>query len=95
MTASERIVHVTIAGRVQGVGFRAFVEYEAAKRGLRGWVRNRRDGSVEAAFAGPSDVVDDMLAACRRGPRLSRVDDVKTAPASEDIKDGFAVLPTI
>jgi acylphosphatase len=95
VTASERIVHVTITGRVQGVGFRAFVEHEAAKRGLRGWVRNRRNGSVEAVFAGSSDAVDDMLAACRRGPRSSRVDDVKTVPTGEDIEDGFAVLSTI
>ena len=46
------IRHVTMRGRVQGVGYRAFVEHEALKRGIEGWVRNRRDGSVEAVFAG-------------------------------------------
>ena len=46
------IRHVIVHGRVQGVGFRAFVEHEALRRGLEGWVRNRRDGSVEAVFAG-------------------------------------------
>jgi acylphosphatase len=99
VTTNEHIVHVTIAGRVQGVGFRAFVEREAAKRGLKGWVRNRRDGSVEAVFAGPEDIVDDMLAACRRGPRASRVDRVESEPATagllQDALGGsFAVLPT-
>jgi acylphosphatase len=95
MTATDRTVRATITGRVQGVGFRAFVEREAARRGLRGWVRNRWDGSVEAVFAGPPDIVDDMIAACRRGPRASHVDSVETAPASDDVTSGFAVLPTV
>ena len=51
------IRHVTISGRVQGVGYRAWVESEATARRLEGWVRNRRDGSVEALFCGPEDVV--------------------------------------
>ena len=52
---SERVTrHVSFRGRVQGVGFRAFVEHAALKAGLEGWVRNRRDGSVEAVFAGPA-----------------------------------------
>ena len=93
MTTSDRTIRAIITGRVQGVGFRAFVEREAMKRNLRGWVRNRSDGSVEAVFSGPSDIVEDMLAACRRGPHASRVDDVKTAAANEDAR-GFSVLPT-
>ena len=52
---SDTIRHVTIRGRVQGVGYRYFVEHEAIARDLEGWVRNRRDGSVEAVFAGPAD----------------------------------------
>jgi acylphosphatase len=68
------IRHVMIRGRVQGVGFRAFVEHEALKRRLQGWVRNCRDGSVEALFAGEPATVADMIEACRRGPRSSRVD---------------------
>ena len=51
------IRHVVIRGRVQGVGFRAWTEYTTLERGLQGWVRNRRDGAVEALFAGPPDVV--------------------------------------
>lgn len=93
-TMTNRTVRVTITGRVQGVGFRAFVERETLKRNLRGWVRNRRDGSVEAVFSGPYDAVDDMLSACRRGPRSSRVDNVDASPTNEDVKTGFTVLPT-
>ena len=66
---SDDIVrHVVVQGRVQGVGYRAFVEDEAMRRRLRGWVRNRRDGSVEAVFAGPRTVVEAMIEACRHGP---------------------------
>ena len=93
---SDRVIRATITGRVQGVGFRAFVEGEARVRRLKGWVRNRRDGSVEAVFSGPADVVDDMLTACRRGPRMSRVDSVDVEAAKEATLQGsgFAVLPT-
>jgi acylphosphatase len=66
--------HVLIRGRVQGVGYRAFVEYTALDHGLEGWVRNRRDGSVEAVFAGPAATVAQMVEACRRGPPGGRVD---------------------
>ncbi|HEY1472856.1 MAG TPA: acylphosphatase [Pseudolabrys sp.] len=68
------IRHMIVRGRVQGVGFRAFVEREALRRGLEGWVRNCRDGSVEAVFAGEPAVVADMIEACRRGPRLAHVE---------------------
>ena len=54
---SDAIRQVTIRGRVQGVGYRAWVEHRARAHDLEGWVRNRRDGSVEALFAGPADVV--------------------------------------
>lgn len=98
---SGAIRHVTIRGRVQGVGYRAWVEDEATVRGLEGWVRNRRDGSVEAVFAGASDVVSDMIAACRRGPYSARVDSVQEEPANSDMLnlrragERFSVLPTI
>jgi acylphosphatase len=68
------IRHVLIRGRVQGVGYRDFVQSAALDRGLEGWVRNRRDGSVEAVFAGPAATVTQMVEACRRGPRAARVD---------------------
>jgi acylphosphatase len=95
------IRQVTIRGRVQGVGYRAWVEHEAIARGLEGWVRNRRDGSVEALFAGPADVVTDMVARCRRGPSSARVDAVTDEPADSQVLnlrhagERFSVLPTI
>jgi len=99
VSAAESIVHVIVRGRVQGVGFRAFVEYEAERRGLAGFVRNRRDGTVEALFAGPPETVRDMIAACRKGPPGSRVEtiDQRDAGADELAQSGrgFAVLPTV
>jgi acylphosphatase len=92
---------VMIRGRVQGVGYRAWIEYQARRVGLQGWVRNRRDGSVEAAFEGAEDVVADMIASCRNGPPSSRVDDVAEEAASADElglrrpNEAFSVLPTI
>jgi acylphosphatase len=72
---SARIIrHLGIRGRVQGVGYRAFVEREALKRGVEGWARNRKDGSVEAVIAGPPDTVEAVIEVCRRGPFNARVD---------------------
>ena len=95
------ILRVTIIGRVQGVGYRAWVEYEAMMRGLEGWVRNRRDGSVEAVFAGPEDVVTDMVISCQHGPASARVDRLAQETAGPDVLrlrhpgEEFSVLPTI
>jgi acylphosphatase len=68
------MVHVTVRGRVQGVGFRAWAEVTALEYGLEGWVRNRRDGAVEALLAGPEELVLTMVEACRQGPLGSRVE---------------------
>jgi acylphosphatase len=95
-----RRVRLTIHGRVHGVGFRAFVEREAAQRGLEGWVRNRRDGSVEALIVGAERVVDGMIEACRRGPASARVDrmDLEEADAKDlaqrEPGERFSVLQT-
>ena len=78
-----RIVHVVVRGHVQGVGFRAWVQHQAQLRGLEGWVRNRRDGTVEALLSGRDDAVEAMLDACREGPRTGRVDDVAVSPGDE------------
>ena len=92
--------HVVIRGLVQGVGFRAWTEYTALERGLQGWVRNRRDGAVEALFVGPSDGIAAMIAACHQGPRGSRVDGVDQRDGTaEELKlrrrgELFSVLPT-
>jgi acylphosphatase len=98
---SDAICQMTIRGRVQGVGYRAWVECQARGRGLKGWVRNRRDGSVEALFAGPAAVVAEMAASCRRGPSSARVDGFTEEAGSEDALglrragERFSVLPTL
>lgn len=96
MTA--RTVRLRIAGRVQGVGYRDFVRSEAEARGLTGWVRNRRDGAVEAVVTGAPDLVDALIAACWRGPPAARVADIQAEPcdpagASPPVA-GFAIRPT-
>lgn len=97
---SDVVRHVMIRGRVQGVGFRYWTMREAIRLGLAGWVRNRRDGSVEALFVGPADVVAEMMAHCRRGPEIARVDGIEDQPvmanAERMIRPGerFSQLPT-
>jgi acylphosphatase len=97
---SDAIHHILIRGRVQGVGYRAWVAHTASQRGLEGWVRNRRDGSVEAVFAGPVDVVVQMIADCKQGPALARVDGIDDQPDTREmlslrpLGERFAVLAT-
>jgi acylphosphatase len=79
------IRHVVISGRVQGVGYRAWTGDQAILLGLHGWVRNRRDGSVEAVFAGTDDMVAEMIALCHRGPSPAHVDRVATSDATADM----------
>jgi len=87
-----RRVHVTIAGRVQGVFFRATCTRRAADLRLAGWVRNASDGSVEAVFEGPSDAVEAMLAWCAEGPPGARVEDVGVTEESPTGEQGFRVV---
>ncbi|WP_315833430.1 acylphosphatase [Bradyrhizobium prioriisuperbiae] len=95
------IRHAAVRGRVQGVGYRAWVAHTARQRDLEGWVRNRRDGSVEAVFAGEADEVTQMIADCRHGPRLAHVSAVDDQPATADMLnlrppgERFAVLATL
>jgi acylphosphatase len=97
---SDAIRHVRVRGRVQGVGFRMFVEDAVAMHGVGGWVRNRRDGSVEAVFAGALEAVHAVIAACRRGPRGAWVEAVDEAEGSTDLLaqrypgERFSVLRT-
>ncbi len=94
------IFHVVISGRVQGVGFRAWTEFMAERRGVEGWVRNLRDGSVEALFAGAEEVVLAMLELCRDGPPGARIDAINQREGSaEDLAlrrrgELFSVLET-
>ncbi len=78
------IRRVVIRGRVQGVGFRAWTEVTALECGLEGWVRNRRDGSVEALFAGSAAAVAAMIEHCRCGPPGARVDAVDQREAGSE-----------
>jgi acylphosphatase len=98
---SDAILQVTIRGRVQGIGYRAWLEDQARASGLEGWVRNRRDGTVEALFSGRATVVADMVALCRHGPPSARVEGVISETADQDqlklrhAGERFSVLPTI
>ncbi len=89
-----RSARLRISGRVQGVGYRAWAIQAAARLGLRGWVRNRADGTVEALVIGEEDAVAAMIEACRDGPFAARVGDVRVSEAADDGSDGFRPLPT-
>lgn len=91
---SQRSVRVTISGRVQGVGFRAWVQRQAMARGLSGYVRNRRDGLVEAVYSGDADAVEAMVAASWGGPRGSRVADVVVTEHENHLSGLFAIRST-
>jgi len=85
--------HLLISGRVQGVGFRYSMAEEAERLGVTGWVRNRRDGTVEAVVDGAIDAVDALVAWARRGPRSARVTDVRVSE-SADTFSRFEMRPT-
>lgn len=87
-------VHVTIRGRVQGVGYRAWAADEAETLGLSGWVRNRREGTVEAVISGEPAAVEMFLARCREGPPGAGVSGVASEPYAGPLGNGFKVLPT-
>jgi acylphosphatase len=101
MSEPRIIRRVTIRGRVQGVGFRMWTEEEAAAHGIEGWARNRRDGTVEAVFAGPRNAVDAMIAACRHGPPAARIEAVDVHDADARVLaerragETFSLLPTV
>ena len=85
--------HLTISGRVQGVGYRASMIDEARRVGVTGWVRNRRDGTVEAVVDGDATAVEAIIAWARRGPPGARVADVAVGAADGTFGD-FDWLPT-
>jgi len=93
----RRAVRLRIRGRVQGVWFRGWTCEQAIARGLSGWVRNRRDGSVEALLVGPPDAVEAMIAACHHGPTHAQVDEVAVEPAGleADAVTGFNQVSTL
>jgi len=94
MSAGPAIARrLTISGRVQGVGFRYALADEARARRLSGWVRNRRDGTVEALIAGPEAEVEALIAWARRGPPAARVAEVRVEPATAEASD-FEIVST-
>lgn len=94
---AERSVRILVHGRVQGVGYRAFLCTEAEAYGVSGWVRNRRDGTVEAELYGAAAAVEGVLARARKGPVGGRVEQVVVTelPPGEELAAGvMTVLPT-
>jgi acylphosphatase len=89
-----RSVRLRVTGRVQGVGYRAWAIERATRLGLRGWVRNRFDGSVEALVIGADDAVAAMIEASREGPFAARVADVALSEADDDGSAGFTPRAT-
>lgn len=87
--------HVFVHGKVQGVFFRDSTKKEADARGVRGWVRNVRDGRVEALFEGAEADVEALVAWCHVGPPMSRPTHVERREADEDqAHDAFVIRPT-
>jgi acylphosphatase len=91
----EIAVRLRISGRVQGVAYRAWAERQASLLFLSGWVRNRRDGSVEAVLSGPEEAVLEMIERCRRGPPLARVAAVSQEIETAPVAPGFCQAPTV
>ncbi len=90
-------VHLIITGFVQGIGFRQFIKRKARKLGLKGWIRNRTDGSVEAVVVGEKKDLGTIIAICKKGPPLAKVSNVvvKWEENPNQQFESFDVVPTI
>ena len=95
MTVLFRTVHVVVSGHVQGVWYRGWMVESARALDLRGWVRNRRDGTVEAVFGGPEPAIEIMLTRCHSGPPAARIDLVTAVAWDGKTGTGFHQLPSI
>jgi acylphosphatase len=91
----ELAIRLVVEGRVQGVGYRWWARSHARALGLRGWVRNRRDGSVELLAIGPADAVERFAAACREGPAAAQVTSVTRLDAEAIGVVGFEERATV
>ena len=92
--AGPRTVHLRIAGHVQGVGYRYWAAEQARELKLAGWVRNRRDGSVEGVFSGPAAAVERMIALCAEGPPDAAVTAVEIVGEGTSAYDAFTIERT-
>lgn len=92
---TRSITRLIIHGRVQGVGYRAWAAHEARRLGLDGWVRNRRDGTVELLAKGEEAWVEQLVLACRQGPPGAVVSDIQRTIDEDDGADGFHHRPTL
>jgi acylphosphatase len=88
-------IKIRITGRVQGVWYRGWTVDQARRLGLAGWVRNRRDGSVEAVFSGPQHAVRTMIEWCRQGPPGAMVSGITEQIETEPVAPGFRQAPTV
>jgi acylphosphatase len=88
-------IRLIVRGRVQGVGFRWWTASQARRLGLAGWVRNRRDGTVEILAIGPPNAVEALAQACREGPRAAAVSQVEQSAAEDDGSTDFEDRPTV
>jgi len=99
MTDPDHIaVRIVVHGRVQGVWYRGWAIDQARARGLAGWIRNRRTGTVEALLIGPAAAVNEMIEACRSGPVAARVKQIEEHPAGDvtgAAVAGFDQRPTL
>jgi acylphosphatase len=85
-------IRINIQGRVQGVGYRKWVQKNAQSLELSGWVKNEDDGSVSALFHGPLDTVKQMIERCHKGPMMARVNKLETTPDETHPAPGFVIL---
>ena len=90
----ETVLRLEIRGSVQGVGYRWSMVEQARRLGIRGWVRNRHDGSVEALVSGSPEAVERIVGWARKGPRSAVVESVESF-AGEGVFDSFDSLPTV
>lgn len=100
MSDGTIIAHLIVRGRVQGVGYRAWIERAALTADIEGWVRNCSDGSVEVVFQGFSETVEALIERCREGPRGAHVEAIDRRTAVPELLrlrrpgERFSVLPT-
>ena len=91
---AERTRRLRIHGRVQGVFYRAWTVEAARQLGLKGWVRNRRDGTVEALVRGPEARIEELVAQCRQGPAAASVERIEVEDSGGEVPEGFEQRPT-